>query len=117
MSMESDLVTLLKSLCARTYPDIAPEETATPYITWQGLGGESLRYVEGSAANRRNTLMQINVWSATRLEALTLIRQIEDALCVSAAFTAKPRGEPMSTYESDTLLYGCIQRYEIWSIR
>lgn len=117
MSMESDLVTLLKSLCARTYPDIAPEETATPYITWQGLGGESLRYIEGSAADRRNTLMQINVWSATRLEALTLIRQIEDALCASSAFTAKPQGEPLSTMEPDTRLYGCIQRFEIWSTR
>jgi hypothetical protein len=117
MSMESDLVTLLKTICTRTYPDIAPEGAATPYITWQGIGGESLRYVEGSAADRRNTLMQINVWSATRLEALTLIRQIEDALCASGAFTAKPQGEPLSTMEPDTNLYGCIQRFEIWSTR
>jgi hypothetical protein len=117
MSMESDLVTLLKTICTRTYPDIAPEGAATPYITWQGIGGESLRYVEGSAADRRNTLMQINVWSATRLEALTLIRQIEDALCVTGAFTAKPQGEPLSTMEPDTNLYGCIPRFEIWSTR
>lgn len=117
MSMEPDLVTLLKTICTRTYPDIAPEGAATPYITWQGIGGQSLRYVEGSAADRRNTLMQINVWSATRLEALTLIRQIEDALCVASAFTAKPQGEPLSTMEPDTNLYGCIQRFEIWSTR
>ena len=117
MSMESDLVTLLKTICTRTYPDLAPEGAATPYITWQGIGGESLRYVEGSAANKRNTLMQINVWSTTRLEALTLIRQIEDALCASATFTAKPSGEPLSTFEPDANLYGCIQRFEIWSSR
>ena len=61
--------------------------------------------------------MQINVWSATRLEALTLIRQIEDALSVTGAFTAKPQGEPLSTMEPDTNLYGCIQRFEIWSTR
>ena len=117
MSMESDLVTLLKAICARTYPDVAPEATAAPFATWQGIGGESLRYVEGSAANKRNTLMQINVWSATRLEALTLIRQIEDALCASGAFTAKPQGEPLSTFEPDANLYGCIQRFEIWATR
>jgi len=51
------------------------------------------------------------------MEALTLIRQIEDALCVTGAFTAKPQGEPLSTMEPDTNLYGCIQRFEIWSTR
>lgn len=117
MSMESDLVSLLKVICVRTYPDIAPEGTAVPYITWQGIGGESLRYVEGAAADRRNTLMQINIWSAKRLEALTMIRQIEDAICASAAFTAKPQGEPLSTIDPDVDLYGCIQRFEIWSTR
>lgn len=117
MSMEADLVAMLKTICTRTFPDVAPEGTAVPYITWQGIGGQSLRYVEGSAADRRNTLMQINVWSATRLEALTMIRQIEDALCVTGVFTANPQGEPLSTMEPDTNLYGCIQRFEIWSTR
>lgn len=117
MSMESDLATLLKGICARTYPDIAPEGTTTPYITWQGLGGESARFLDNAAADKRNTLMQINVWSKTRLEALTLIRQIEDAICASAAFVGRPQGEPMSTYEPDTLLYGCVQRFDIWSAR
>ena len=117
MSMESDLSTLLKGICARTYPDIAPEGTAAPYITWQGLGGESARFMDNTAADKRNTLMQINVWSKTRLEALTLIRQIEDALCDSASFVATPQGEPLSTYEPETLLYGCIQRFEIWATR
>ena len=117
MSMESDLVTLLKTVCTRTFPDVAPELTAKPYVTWQGIGGESLRFVENTAADKRNTLMQINVWSATRQEALTMIRQIEDAICASALFTGTPQGEPLSTFEPDTDSYGCIQRYEIWSTR
>lgn len=117
MSMESDLVTLLKAICTRAFPDVAPEATALPYITWQGIGGESMRFVEGAAADKRNTVMQVNVWSATRLQALAMIRQIEDALCVSAAFTATPQGEPLSTYEPETASYGCIQRFEIWAGR
>ena len=117
MSMETDLVTLLKTICIRTHPDIAPANTATPYITWQGIGGESLRNLDNTASDKRNTLMQVNVWSKTRLEALTLIRQIEDAICASAAFVGKPQGEPMSTYEPDTLLYGCMQRFDIWAAR
>lgn len=117
MSMESDLVTLLKTICTRTFPDVAPELTAKPYITWQGIGGESVRFVENTAADKRNTLMQVNVWSATRQGALTMIRQIEDAFCSSALFTATPQGEPLSTYEYDTESYGCIQRFDIWSTR
>lgn len=117
MSMETDLNAMLKAICPRTFPDIAPEGTATPYITWQGIGGESLRNLDNTASDKRNTLMQVNVWSKTRLEALTLIRQIEDAICASAAFVGKPQGEPMSTYEPDTLLYGCMQRFDIWAAR
>ena len=117
MSMESDLVTLLKTICVRTFPDVAPAATAMPYVTWQGIGGESMRFVENSAADRRNTVMQINVWSATRMQSLAMIRQIEDALCASSAFAATPQGEPLSTYEPDTASYGCIQRFEIWAGR
>ena len=117
MSMESDLVALLKTLCPRVFPDVAPEATTKPYITWQGLGGETARFVDNTAADKRNTLMQINVWSTTRAEALTMIRSIEDAMCASAAFLAKPGGEALSTYEPDTQLYGCIQSYSIWAAR
>ena len=117
MSMESDLSALLKTLCPRVFPDIAPTGAATPYITWQGIGGESLRFMDGSAADKRNTYMQISVWSKTRLEALSLIRSIEDAMCTSSAMAAAPSGEPISTYEPDTQLYGCIQRFSIWAAR
>ena len=117
MSMETDLVTLLKTVCARTFPDVAPAGTATPYITWQGLGGETARFVDNTAADKRNTLMQVNVWSTTRAEALAMIRRIEDAMCASVAFLATPGGEALSTYEPETQLYGCIQAYSIWAAR
>lgn len=117
MSMESDLSTLLKTVCPRVFPDIAPAGTVRPYATWQGIGGKSLRYLDNTAADKRNTLMQINIWSVSRLEAYALIRQIEDALCASAAFVVTPEGEPMATYEVDTLLYGTLQRFSIYANR
>ena len=117
MSMESDLSTLLKAICPRTYPDIAPPNTAAPWVTWQGIGGKTARFLDNSAADRRHTLMQISVWSKTRAEALGLIRAIEDALCATDLFYAGPQGEPLSTYEEDTQRYGCIQRFEIWATR
>ena len=72
MSLESDLSTLLKTVCPRTFPDVAPSGTAAPFIAWQALGGESLRYLDNTAPDKRNTYMQVSVYSKTRAEALAL---------------------------------------------
>lgn len=117
MTMETDLVAVLQAKCSRVYPDIAPQGVAYPYVTWQALGGESLSTLANTAIDKRHTLMQINVWAATRLQALQLIREIEDSIRASAAFVASPVGEPQSTYEPEVTLYGSIQRFEIWSAR
>ena len=115
--MESDLLAVLQAQCTRVFPDVAPQGTATPYITWQGIGGASLGYHDNSAASTKNVLMQINVWSTTRAASLSLIASIETAMRASAAFTAVPQGEPVNTYEPDTLLYGSKQRYLMWAAR
>ena len=117
MSMESDLSTLLKTVCPRVFPDVAPSGTAKPFMTWQALGGESLRFLDNAAPDKRNTYMQVSVYSTTRLEALNLIRAAEEALCASPAFIVKPQGEPIGTYEENTTLYGAIQRFSIWAAR
>ncbi len=115
--MEVDLVAILKTICPRVYPDVAPLGVINPYITWQAIGGEVARYLDNTAADKRNTLLQINAWALTRQEATMLIRQAEDALCGSAAFVARPQGEALSMYEPDTKLYGSVQRFSVWAGR
>ena len=117
MSMEADLIATLKTLCPRVFADVAQVAAAKPYVTWQGIGGESIYALNNTPIDKRNTLMQINVWAVDRLEATTLIRSIESALVASPAFVAKPVNEPASVYEDDTKLHGAIQRYEIWHAR
>ena len=117
MTMEADLHTLLKTKCARVFPDVAPSGTTLPYVTWQGIGGESVGFLDNTAGDRRNVLMQVNVWSSTRLQALQMAREIEDAMRASAAFVATPLGEPLSTYEPDVPVYGTLQRFSIWAAR
>lgn len=117
MTMEADLWTLLKTKCPRVFPDVAPSGTTLPYVTWQGIGGESVGFVDNTAADKRNTLMQVNVWASTRLQALQMAREIEDAMRASAAFVASPLGEPLSTYEPDVQVYGTLQRFSIWASR
>ena len=116
MTAESTLAALLKTLCPRVYPDVAPDGTVAPYITYQALGGDSLRYGDNTAPDKRHTLMQISVWSTTRGESLSLIRQAEESIC-AASWQAEPQGEAASTYEKDTKLYGSIQRFLIFAAR
>ncbi|MGV3679769.1 MAG: tail completion protein gp17 [Acidovorax sp.] len=117
MSTESDLVELLQTVCPRVYPDVAPAGATNPYIVWQGLGGNTLRFLDNTPASLRHGYLQIGVYSTTRAQSLALIRQAEDALCASGLFTAGPMGEPISTYEDDTKLFGSIQRFSIWGAR
>lgn len=119
MSMEAALTTLLQTLCTRVYTDIAPPGTPMPYVTWQLFGGESLVFVDNTPGDKRNSLVQINVWSARRLESLTLARQIEDALRAAPAFTVRSMGEPMGSLEPDPQQdrYGALQRFSIWASR
>ena len=115
--MEADLHALLLTACPRVFPDVAPSGALKPWVTWQSLGGESLGFLDNTAADKRHTLMQINAWATTRMQALQIIRDIETLMRASSAFIATPSGEPVSMYENDTLLYGSIQRYEIYATR
>lgn len=117
--MEASLTALLKTLVPSVFTDFAPAGTAAPWVTYQGIGGQALRYQDNSAAGIRHTMVQINVWAGSRAAALLLIRQVEEALCAASAFTARPASEPISTAENDMTppLYGCMQDFDIWAPR
>lgn len=117
--MESDLTAVLKTLCPRVYPDFAPAGTQPPWVTYQAIGGRALRWLDGTAADKRHTLLQVNAYSNTRAATLALIRSIEDALRASTAINAQPAAEPYSTIDADLTppLYGSHQDFDIYSQR
>ncbi|MBT9495373.1 MAG: DUF3168 domain-containing protein [Paucibacter sp.] len=123
MTIETQLTTLLKTQCAQVYPDAAPVSTPKPYVTYQFIGGPSLRWLDKSPADKRKSFIQINVWAATRIGANALARQIEDAMCAATVFSATDDGEPIGTHDPVTLqdapygLYGTIQDFTVISTR
>lgn len=117
MSIETDLTTILKTVCPRTFPVVAPAGTARPYVTYTLIGGRPLRWLDGSAADKRHSIVQVSVWSDSLLTTAQTIRAIEDALCAAAVVTARPQEEPRTDYEPETKLYGAMQDFDIYSDR
>lgn len=117
MSLEQTLYTVLTGVCPRVYPDVAPAGTATPYITYQQVGGQASSFTDGSLPDRRNASIQVNVWDKSRLNATTTMLQVEQAICSSVLFQATPDGAHIATFDDDTDLRGCMQDFSIWALR
>lgn len=117
MALDADITAVLKTQCTQTFPDFAPAGTALPWVTWQAIGGHALRWLDGTAADKRHTTVQISVWSASRLQTSALIRAIEDALCAATTFTARPVAEPVSDADEALGYYGATQDFSLYSLR
>lgn len=113
MSPEGLLTEVLQTQCPRVYPDTAPVTTTRPYVTYSFIGGTALRYLDNTAADKREAFVQINVWDSSRLSASTLARSIEDALCAHPVLTARPQGELTHTSDDDLGLRGTLQTFTV----
>ena len=115
MTVEADLFNCLKGLVGnRVYPDVAPGGAATPYITYQQVGGESVTFLESVMPDKANGRFQVNVWDINSIGASSLGRQVKKLLIESSTLRADPMGELIATHEPDTKLYGTRQFFSIW---
>lgn len=118
MTIEADLFTTLRSLAGdRVFPDVAPAGAPTPYIVYQEISGEAPIFLERAVPSKKHGRFQITVWAATRIEASTLILQVEEAMTLSLLFQAKPIGGRTADYDEDTGLRGARQDFGVWSGR
>jgi len=97
---------------SRVFPDIAPQNTARPYITYQSVGGRPTATLDGVDATR-NSRMQINVWADRRKDVSVTMEAVIGALC-GDTIGAVPLGEPVSLFEEDTKLRGSTLDFSIW---
>lgn len=119
MSLETNFVALLQVWCPRVHPGSAPLNTPRPFVTWEHIGGDPLRYIDGTAADKRHALLQVNVWAATKAEAWDLALNIETALTSTIGFSARPISAARGRTEQDVepWLYGAEQEFEILGTR
>ncbi len=68
----------------RVYPDVAPATPVKPYIVYQAIGGVDETTFDG-ADTLQNSRMQVSVWSTSRSEAASIIKQVRSALTAEPA--------------------------------
>ena len=116
MTAESLIFDALKTLVAdRVYFDVAPIKTTRPYLTCQQVGGQSVNFLDSASPSKRNARFQINVWAVSRISAALLAGQVEGAMRAASALQTTVLGQPVSTYEPDTLLFGTRQDFSVWT--
>lgn len=117
MSLEADMVAVLRGCCTRVVVGTAPMDTKVPYVTWQHVGGASIRYLDNAAATTRSPEIQINAWAATPMQAFALIQQIEEALCAAPALVTTVHGEPILAYDDADVASGYLQTFTVCGAR
>lgn len=118
MSYETEVYGALSGLVSgRVFPDVAPFGTAMPYMTWQKVGGYPIHYIGNDAVNKEHSLVQVNVWAASRIEANSLARQVEDALRLLSSSACRPESAAISIHEPGLNMYGTHQEFSIFSAR
>lgn len=115
MSLETELMARIQSLCPNVNPVVAGYDTPRPYVVWQHVGGTPVQAYDGTLADRRNALIQITTWASTTKQAYELARSIAQALCVpSATWAGSPMGEPVDAYDDAAELCGAVQTFSAW---
>jgi hypothetical protein len=115
MTIEAEVLVALQGLAGgQVFPDVAPESTSVPYITYQAVGGEPINFLSGDRPGKTNARIQVNVWAKTRLEASELGEQVEDAIRAAVDLQPEVLTGRVATYDEATRYRGTMQDFSCW---
>lgn len=114
MSLEADLKNLWGPLVGgRLFPLVIPLNAVRPCMVWQQVGGRAGWYVDKKLPSHKHARIQLFVWSDRFLEARSLARAAEKALCESPII-AEPYGALNDAHNEALNLYGTRQDFGVW---
>lgn len=114
MIEETIISALSATFGSRVFPDTAPPGTAMPFCVYQQVGGQTANAFCGGSA-KRNSRIQIWVWSMDRKTTTTKILAAEAALTAGSPIMAVSLGGFVSRYDDATKTYGAQQDFSVWS--
>jgi hypothetical protein len=118
MSIEIDFrTTIINAAPNRVFPDFAPsavlsESNVSPFVTYQVIGGDGRRRID-QADSLKMYRIQVNCYAKTRILCSNLAILVESLLNNATLFKAVSLNQPISVYEDEVNLYGCMQDYSI----
>jgi hypothetical protein len=116
VGIEASIKTALASIAGgRVYPDTTdgvPTPLVYPLVIYQQVGGDVINPLECTDPNLDNARIQVWVWSKTRLEASSVMRQVRVAL--TGSLKAFALGAPVSDYVEELKNYGSRMDFSIW---
>lgn len=116
MNIETHIYAALQEFVGgRCFPDVAPEQTARPYITYQNVGGQPISFIDSAIPNREFARVQVSVWADTRIEASDLGRAIEHALRGMTELQTDVITGRMATSDETTGYRGTMQDFSFFT--
>ncbi len=117
MSLATKLFTLLYSTTAagvKVYPMAAPDQTQAPFITYQRISANTENVMDGSNVHLCNTRIQLDVFSATYAQAISIASEVDVVMCTGFAQIISVQSQDI--YESEVDLYRVLAEYSIWHL-
>lgn len=112
MSVEDSIYQALAPLVGnRVYRMVARDAPQRPYMTFQQVGGSPVNYMESKRPSKTRGRFQVNVWADDLDGAVALARQAEALLVESITLRGFVETGQVTTYESDTDLFGVRQDF------
>jgi hypothetical protein len=101
----------------RVFPDIAPQNSETPYITYQAVGGVPINFLTGETPAKQKVRMQVNVWASEqdgRVAVSELGKQVEDSLRSATDLQTEVINGRAATYDEHTNYRGTLQDFYLF---
>lgn len=117
MTPEEHIDAALQQLAdGRVFPDVAPAGTATPYITYQVVGGAPLNFLSGEQPDKQPVRMQVNVWAGAgeRIEASELGAQVERVMRAATELQVEVATSRVATLDETTNYRGTMQDFTLF---
>jgi hypothetical protein len=111
--LETEIISALGPLVAgRVWPTIAPLGSATPFIVFQQVGGQSVTTLCGNATPL-NARIQFNIWSNDPEITTTIMLSVE-AILTEPPFRGVSQGAFVADYSEVATMYGARQDFSFW---
>lgn len=120
MSVQSDLYDTLGQYAGlsamvgvRIYPDVAPQDAATPRLVWQEVTDAPQNGLDGHDG-LDNYRIQVTSWALNGTLARSVDAQVRAAMAAATAFASICVDNRSLGYEPDTRLHAMQSDFSVW---